>query len=177
MKLSRLSHLVFVLFLATSANGQQKGRTGLVIAYPTSVGFIWNVTDRIAVRPDASFSKTTSDSTAVPTASLDSYSIETGLSALFYAKKWQDIAAYVAPRFAYSRLKTTNNLALGGSTVSWSYPGSVSFGVQYAVAQRFSVFGEAGLEYSRFHSGSSFNTFPVTKTWKSKSGIGVVFYF
>lgn len=179
MKRSKASHLVFVFvfFVAASANGQEKGRTGLVIAYPTSVGFIWNVTDRIALRPDVSFTKATSESTAVPTASLDSYSIETGFSALFYAKKWQDVAAYVAPRFAYSRSKATNTLASGGATVNWSYPGSVSFGIQYAVGQRFSVFGETGLEYSRFHSGSSFSAFPVTKTWKSKSGVGVVFYF
>ena len=47
-----LSIIAILLFIATSAQAQQKGQTGLVMAYPTSVGFIWNVTDRVAIRPD-----------------------------------------------------------------------------------------------------------------------------
>ena len=60
MKKSRLLIIAFLLFIGTSANAQEKGEKGLVIAYPTSVGFIWNVTDRIAIRPDVSFTKATS---------------------------------------------------------------------------------------------------------------------
>jgi len=168
--------VTFLLVIATSANAQEKGRKGLVIAYPTSFGFIWNVTDWIAIRPDVSFTKAESESPA-SSPDIDSNSFETGFSALFYVKKWQNVAVYLTPRFSYSRSKTTNNVLTGGSTVNWSYPSSASFGVQYALSERFAVFGEAGVEYSRFHSGSPFSTFPVTKTWRSKSGVGVNFYF
>ena len=177
MKRSRqpLWILAFLLLVAVRANAQEKGQKGLVIAYPTSVGFIWNVTDRIAVRPDVTFTK--SASVTPPTPSVDSYSFETGFSALFFVKKWQDVSAYVTPRFAYSRSKTTNSGLAGGSAVIWSYPASASFGVQYSVNQRFSVFGEAGLEYSRLHNSSPFVLFRTTNNWKSKSGVGVNFYF
>ena len=181
--MKKIKHSLLIItcvsFIAGSVTAQDKGQKGLVIAYPTSVGFIWNVSDRIAIRPDVTFTRNTSEQgIPVPsTPAVNSYSIETGFSALFYVKKWQDVSAYVAPRFSYSRSKTTNSSLLGGSTVNWSYPASASFGVQYTVNERFGVFGEAGLEYIRFHSGSPFSVFPLTKTWKSKSGVGVVFYF
>src|SRR5262249_12304306 len=120
------SLLIFasVLFMAASAHAQEKGRTGVVIAYPTSIGFLWNVSDRVALRPDVSFTKNKAENA---TAETNSYSVETGLSALFYVKKWQNIAAYLTPRFSYSRSKTTNSQALAGSSISWSYPSSASF--------------------------------------------------
>lgn len=168
----------FLLSIAGSASAQEKGRKGLVIAYPTSVGFIWNITSRVAIRPDFSFTKATSPTQSAIAPNLDTYTFETGFSALFFLKKWENVSAYVTPRFSYSRSKTTNNnLTSNGYTVNWGYPSSASFGVQYGLNERFSVFGEAGAEYNRFHAGSPFAVFPMTNNWKSKSGVGINFYF
>lgn len=171
-----LSIIAILLFIATSAQAQQKGQTGLVMAYPASVGFIWNVTDRVAIRPDISFA-TTSNETPVSSASSSSHTFETGFAVLLYMKKWESTAAYVTPRFSYSRTKVTNTGLPSGSTVNWSYPSSASFGVQHSLNERFSAFGEVGLEYRRIHFTSPFNLFPVAKTWESKSGVGIIFHF
>src|SRR5438128_1230854 len=48
-------------FAASSAAAQDHGRVGLVIGYPAAAGVILHVSDRVAVRPDVSFSQTSQD--------------------------------------------------------------------------------------------------------------------
>lgn len=95
---------------------------GVTMGYPSSVGVIWHVAERFAIRPEVSFSTSTDEnpiSTSV-TFSGDSGSsssssgsrststgVDVGLSALFYIGKWGALRAYVAPRFVYSRDRGT----------------------------------------------------------------------
>lgn len=95
---------------------------------------------------------------------------------LFYVQKGENLSTYVTPRFGYTRTKAETS-GLSGPTVIWGYQGSTSFGVQYALSRRFSVFGEAGVVYSRRHNTSPFILNPVSNAWSSQSGVGVIFYF
>jgi len=171
------SIILLLLLLVISANAQEKGQIGLVIGYPASVGFRWNVGGNFAIRPDVAFTKSSGVSTF--SFSQESYSFETGLSALLYVKKWENVSAYVTPRISYIRSKSNNGAFVGASVpgVNWSYLGSASFGAEYNLNRKFSVFGEVGVAYTRFHSGSTFSVTPLTKTWNSKSGVGINLYF
>ena len=52
-----LSLAAFVTGLAvTSAGAQDQGKIGITMAYPASVGMLWRVSDKVAVRPELSTS-------------------------------------------------------------------------------------------------------------------------
>ena len=83
----RLVTLVAAVSLcpATSAFAQEKGKVGLTMGYPSAVGFIFHVTDKIAIRPEVNFaSSSTEIESDLISASSDSFTIGTGVSALFY---------------------------------------------------------------------------------------------
>jgi hypothetical protein len=139
---------------------------------------IWNVADRFALRPELTFSVTTSDSSlgdilGTGTASSNNgFQIGAGLSALLYVGRWDELRTYVSPRFR----------------------------AQYSLARRFAVFGEIGLAYTSMTTTQlltliqtiSFPGLPASpittttalsrsethgKTWGPRSGAGVIFYF
>ena len=195
--------VLLVLAGCTAANAQEKGRTGVTMGYPASVGIISHVTDGVALRPEFSFSKGSNDfSTSSPTltsnsVSGDGWTLGVGLSALFYVGKWDSLRSYISPRLTYAR-STNNQMSsapssglLGspspqtnsssGSTDSVS--GFGSFGAEYSVSPKFSVFGEVGGGYSRSTTrGSNSSLYSSTSTstsrvWGTRSAAGVAFYF
>src|SRR4051812_40776 len=93
-----LSALVICTACARSSNAQEPGRVGLTIAFPASVGIVWEATDNLAVRPDFAFSQASSDSLTS-----SSNAAGFGVSVLLYVRKWDALRAYVAPRFSYMR--------------------------------------------------------------------------
>ena len=198
-----ITALFLMLFAASFASAQEKGQVGLGMGYPGSVLLLWHVTDNIAVRPEIAFSTSGTDTGSV-TGSGWSYGV--GVSGLLYAGKWESLRTYVSPRFTYNRSSSTtttnllspNVIGLPPPSVSFSSStkstatnkrGGGSFGAQYAVHKRFSVFGEVGLDYSRGESSftSTFSpavaALPSTTTtgsssgWSSRSAAGVIFYF
>jgi hypothetical protein len=114
--------LAWTLLGAGAAFAQEPERVGLTMGYPASVGVIWPVTDRFALRPELSLSHTSADLTiAAPfgaQSSTDGSHVAFGLSALVYIQRWDALRAYVSPRFEYSRTKTqtTSTLATLAST-------------------------------------------------------------
>ena len=46
------SALILLVCGMGSANAQDNPRVGLTMGYPTSIGVLWHVTDRIAIRPE-----------------------------------------------------------------------------------------------------------------------------
>jgi len=187
---------LLMLTVAGSARAQEHGPVGIVIAYPAAVGVVWHVSERVALRPDFSFSFNASDSTntgSAPfaissTSSAHGKSVSVGLSALFYVKKWDALRAYFSPRFGFIRATATTTTSttfpLGGPTdlrnLNSTYTGSGSVGAQYTLGRRFSVFGEVGVSYSDLESSTGFATTIVeTSGWSvsSRAGVGVVVYF
>src|SRR5688500_2213564 len=126
--------MLTLLCLPDSVYAQDKGQKGLVITTPTAVGLIWHASDRMAIRPDFSFSTSTSDS---PNDDSDSSTtaVNVGVSALFYVRQWDDLRAYVSPRFTYTRARASVDLDGSRITTSWNtvYGIAGSFGAQYSL--------------------------------------------
>ena len=152
------------------------------MGYPASVGVLWHVTERIAVRPELAFARTWNDRDGSTSVESSSWTLGVGVSALFYLTRADNLRTYVSPRYAYSRSSSTASsdifVPLESRLRSASSSIFGSFGAQYALGRRFGVFGEVGLGYSRqslrsFFSESRSTAHAVTV----RSGAGVILYF
>src|SRR5215831_3239443 len=122
MKRSALVLCIAVgLLAAGSARAQDVPRVGITMGFPAAVGVIWNVADRLALRPELTLggSSSSSDSTIASILGLDTgstgdgFDVGVGLSALIYVGRWDALRTYVSPRFSYSHL--TNSATSVGS--------------------------------------------------------------
>src|SRR6266550_2707484 len=68
--------VALVLLLSPEAYAQERGQTGITFG-PNAFGFVFQVTDRVAIRPEAALAVTSSDT-------LDLTTWDAGLSTLFY---------------------------------------------------------------------------------------------
>jgi hypothetical protein len=173
------------LLIPVAATAQEAGHAGITMGYPGSVGLLYHVSERVAVRPEFTVSTITSSSisTVVSTGSR-SWAFGVGASALFYFAKRDNVRPYVSPRFTYLRTSTTfesGNL-LGSPAVSTSnhadgYSASGSVGAQYSPNDRFGVFGEVGFGYARTNGTSGTASKSTSDSWSTRTGAGVVLYF
>jgi opacity protein-like surface antigen len=174
--------LAIVCGIPALAAAQDQRRAGVTMGYPASIGVLWNVAERVAVRPEVSFTRTSNDFTfGTGTATGTSSSVfNVGASALFYLARIEKIRTYVSPRFSYGRSTASNEGSELISGTSNSYSAIGSFGAQYALSDRFTVFGEVGIGYTdqRASSGTGdFRSTNKTSTWSSRTGIGLVLFF
>jgi hypothetical protein len=158
--------LVLVLVAVSGvARAQDLGPVGLTMGYPGSVGVIWQAADRVALRPEFTFSGGSSESSSSSSdvaltggssgTRSETWQKGVGLSALFYVTRKDRLRTYITPRFAYST--TSSSADLSGSLASsnfetQSYTTSGSFGVQYNLARHVGMFGEVGLGYTSTNS-------------------------
>jgi hypothetical protein len=171
----------FLLVGCIAAGAQETGKAGVAIGYPGGIGILWHATDKVAIRPDFTFTHTSTDGVAGG----DGWGIGTDLSVLFYVKKYDNVRTYVSPRFTYAR--TTTTIQTPSSTqgtfpdvksTSRSTGGAGVFGAQYSPSARFSVFGELGIGFSRRRTESSLGSLTTIKgnSWGTTAGVGVIFY-
>jgi hypothetical protein len=186
MKAVALLALGLVLGAVATAHAQEPGHVGLTIAHPAAVGFIWHATDRVAIRPDLSVSRTRSETRGSPgpfvtSSTARGSSIGVGVSALVYLQpRGPRFRTYVAPRVGYSRGQSTSVSPSGfeARSTTTGRAWGLSYGAQYLATDRFGVFGEAGL-------GGSFTRLTSTATqlrttghsWGTRGGVGVTVYF
>jgi hypothetical protein len=206
----RVSVFPFVVLAGVLANApvafaQEKGQVGLSLGFPASVGLVWHITDSIGIRPEFGFSFGSGESTTEPITTLpggsvasvstsDTRSIGFGVSALFYVHERDNLRLFVSPRIAYSDLHVENEQSIsvlpppiGGSTLRVETDGTAitvsgSFGAQYSLSRRFSVFGEFGMSYADSETEGSTSlaitrSSSTSQSWSSRGGAGVVFYF
>jgi opacity protein-like surface antigen len=175
---------VFLLVVCGAARAQDTGKAGVTLAYPGSIGFIWHAGDSVAIRPDFTFSHSSTDST-IGTSGSHNNLFGTDISVLFYLKKYDNVRAYISPRFSYSRTSststpvTTTQAALPEITITGTTTGGAGvFGAQYSPSKRFSVFGEAGIGFSHRKTDSAVSLVTSLKgnTWGTTAGVGVIFY-
>jgi hypothetical protein len=180
---TRFLSLIVLLGIPCHVSAQEKGHAGITMGYPASIGLVYHVSDKIAVRPDFAFSHSTGE-TDTPVGSLtsDSSSFSVGVSALFYLREWDKLRTYVTPRYGFSRTTSdTDSILVGGSlvhtsTITHAFGGL--FGAQYSLHRRFSLFGEVGFNVS--HGTGTSNSSSTTSTSNSiasRTGAGVIFYF
>jgi hypothetical protein len=170
-----------VLAVPAPARAQEKGKVGITMGYPAAVGVLWHATENIAIRPEFTFSFSSADS---DTGESDGSAVSVGVSALFYISRSDNLATYVSPRYSY--LHSTSEAEFEGpqfiedsiesSTNGHAFAGS--FGAQYFLGTRFSVFGELGLSYGRTtRSTDRLDDEPRASTFGLASNVGVVLYF
>jgi hypothetical protein len=99
-----------------------------------------------------------------------------------FPRTYDKLKTYFSPRFTYGRStsdSTTSSITTSTSeTTATTTGGSGSFGAQYELSDKFSVFGELGFGYSRTKvTSSTSNSKNTGNTWSSRSGVGVIFYF
>ncbi len=172
---------ICLLLLSLTCNAllaQEKGKTGIAIAYPTTVGLLWHGSNNFALRPEFSFSRSTIDNLAPSTSSSTSNGFAMGLSALFYLHRWDNLSAYITPRFAYIRNTQTGSTTPSTSTnLQYTYSGS--FGLQYALSRRISITGELGYALADLDFKGGAGTFQSRAEGLAqniRSGVGLVFY-
>ena len=108
---------ITVLCLANPASAQDTPRMGITMGYPAAIGVVWQPTDRIALRPEVTLSKSSGESilttsftfggtttTTTSVISNDNWQAGVGLSALFYLTGHDALRTYVSPRWTYTRL-------------------------------------------------------------------------
>jgi hypothetical protein len=187
MRIRRILSLTIGLFLFAcgTAAAQEPGKTGVTMAYPGAIGIIWHATDKVAIRPDFSFSHSSVDSSSSSTTS-SGWTLGMNISALFYIAKYENVRTYVSPRFSYNRTHSTVNQPASQfvlpeiTTTTSTTGGGGSFGAQYSPTPRFSVFGEVGLSFSHRETKPGSATIPggiSANGWGTGSGVGVIFYF
>ncbi len=157
-----------VMMCGAAAFAQDEPRIGLTMGSPSSVGVIWQVSDKVAVRPELAFTRVTNEFPSADlvgggttTASADSWQVGAGVSGLFYVSRWNGVRTYLSPRLVYTKSSSSSSSSSVSSIKGESsmYTTSGSFGAQYAVARHFGVFGEVGLAYG---STTSISTSTVT---------------
>jgi hypothetical protein len=168
---------LLVLLAPAVVHAQDDPKVGVTMGYPGAIGVQWQVSDAFALRPEITFSRTTGDSTGSdllganpPVTTEDTNAVGAALSALVYVGRKDALRPYISPRIAYSRSAasaSTNTNTIPGpstsdSTIS-SYSAAGSFGAQYALGRRFSVFGELGASYTRTTTLTT-STFTTTST-------------
>jgi hypothetical protein len=180
---------VCATFVATAAAAQDSGQVGLTMGYPAAVGVIYHVTDHLAVRPEFTASRASTDSSSPLVRNGTTWSLGVGVSGLFYVSKWDNLRAYVSPRFTYSHDKNSIEsevlIPIGqpaGQTIvvestGKAYSLSGSFGVQYSLSHKFGIFGETGLAYTHTILDDAVGTTIKSDGWGSRTGAGVIFYF
>jgi hypothetical protein len=150
--MSRVRVLLTAVVLAVTATtgwAQDSGRIGLVANTAESVGAIWHLSEKVAVRAGIDFSHVSTEPD-FPDDFLGlgierSYnSVGLNLSALLFLGQWDDLEAYVSP--GYGQVWNSS----GNEYIERSqHQVEGLFGLQYALGSRFRVFGEAGVRYVR----------------------------
>ena len=172
------------LAFANPAAAQEKGKVGMTFGAPASVGILWHATETLAIRPEFGFAWNSSES---GTFESESQTVTTGISALYYIGKWENLSTYLSPRYSYNRLSSESSTTLivipDSDRVSGNHLFSGSFGAQYWFGSRFSGFGEFGLSYgwSKVEIDSPFPNATGneldSKSFSTRTAAGFVLYF
>jgi hypothetical protein len=175
----------------------QEAKVGLTMGYPTAVGVLWQVSDRVAVRPEFSWAQSSLDTnTTFSQDSSDSSGVSFAISALVRLHQWGAVRSYVAPRFEAVRttVETTVDLPMPQfppgfpssqtvKTTGTSYEGGGSIGIQASPAPHFGVFGEVGLMYARTKTDGESSILQSTPSTQRghivgiRSAVGVILFF
>jgi hypothetical protein len=160
---------VLLLLLPVSLSADEKKDEDFKFGFTfPNIGAIWHMTERIAFLPGISFNHSWGESSSIINETINSSSNNLGVSAglRFYLYDWEDLRFYISPvyrfgwaEFDYSEISTST---------SYSHRVSGAWGLEYALNNRLSLYGDIGVSYNRNttsdidgHSSS----FGTTGTW------------
>ena len=132
LKCKRVWLFVALLFVPSAASAQESGDVGVFMGYP-SLGFVWHVSDKVAIRPEISFSSTSTEfESSLSTGTAHTWNVKVGASALFYLNDADRLRTYLAPQFTYTRSGGESDSILG-EFASDTYGFAGFFGTQVLV--------------------------------------------
>jgi hypothetical protein len=190
-----------LLLLPRAAAAQDTPRFGIVMGYSAQAGLLWRIVDRVAIRPEVNWTRSTFEAvttstffngTGITTTSVtttsESNAVGTGVTALIYVSRRDALRTYLAPRIAYSRSKTSNDVSApianvvpaAIETATSTYAVSGSLGAEYTMAKHFGIFGEVGVQYGRntLSPSAPLGRSDTTQTSIGlRSGAGVILFF
>jgi hypothetical protein len=174
MRFVSLSILALCLLAPSTASAQEERKVGLSMGYPASFGILWHATDRVAVRPEVTFSTVSSE---VDDRDSSGSAFSIGASVLFYTLKRDALATYVAPSYLYAH--SSNESTSGLETTGRNHQVAGSFGVEYRLGDRVRVFGETGVSFSdsKTEADDVFDSELTSKRFGNRSAVGLTFYF
>jgi hypothetical protein len=200
MRTIRVVVVLMVVMGWSRAAAAQDERVGLTMGYPTAVGVLWQVSDRLAIRPEFSWAhQSIENDSPFAQGTSDSSGVGVGISALVRLRQWGQVRSYVAPRFEVVRTSVDTTIDLPSlfppgfpspgpssqttTTTGTSYEGGASIGVQASPAAHFGVFGEVGLMYGRSKTtGDASVLQPSPSSTRAtsvglRSAVGVILFF
>ncbi len=123
------------LLVSSAARAQDHGTVGITMGYPASVGLVWHIGERVAVRPSIAFSHNSAESdddypnpvpsglvftsiTLLPTTrtsvETSGWNVALGADLLLFLARWENVEAYVTPGYSYRRSSTTTTISFEG---------------------------------------------------------------
>jgi hypothetical protein len=167
-----------IITAVTPSLAQDASRVGISIGQPAAIGVHIPASSAVTIRPEVSFGGSSVKDTTIETSS---WTLGLNVSALVYVHHDDRLRTYIAPRleYAHSSIDTSSSSivlpALDSGRNTWG--GSGWFGAQYALSDRFSVFGELGFgaSTSRFPTTSG-TARPSAKNWGTRTAVGIVFF-
>lgn len=163
-----------LLLLPSAAAAQEERSVGLSMGYPASVALLWHTTDRIAVRPELTFSTVSSEAGDRDSSGA---ALSVGAAVLFYTLQRDALSAYLAPAYTYAHATAESSSGLESTSRTHQVTGS--FGVQYRLGERVRAFAETGLAFSSAENEAEdiFNSRTSSDRFGNRSAVGLVFYF
>jgi hypothetical protein len=128
----------------------QKSKLGLT--FP-NIGMIWHITNDVAFMTGISFNHNWSSTSDIGEDSSNLLSADASLR--FYIQEWKGVRFYLAPKYSFSwsnsEVEINNELIPLGSIYtndSHSHRVSGAWGLQYAISDRISIWGDIGAYYN-----------------------------
>lgn len=126
--------LVAGVLVAAPASAQTDRKVGVTLGYPAQVGVVWHISGRVALRPEFSVSRTSSESSneseglfGSPPITIQtkgsSYGATGRITLLITVKDWNELRVYAAPAYAYSHGSSTSTTTILGFTPPPTPPG------------------------------------------------------
>jgi len=166
---------VFALLLvpaALFAQEQEKAKYRFGLTFP-EIGVIWHISDNIAFVPGVNFGHTWGRNTISfydDTLGFSSSRLEFNAGLRFFISEWKDLRFYISPKygFAWHDSDIDDSSPLNDESSIKYHRVSGAWGLQYAINDRVSIFGDIGATYERVPEilslGDS-NTISTEGTW------------
>ena len=186
---------------ASSVSAQTDNRWGVVMAFPTAAGLQWQANDRLTFRGDVAFDHgvveqvVTSGGLFINGVQVSSSSSRTtefrhstfslGMAGLFTVARREQLRLYVSPRVAWRRLDSSfetrdddgPQTAFDSATTTNGLEVEGTFGANYRLGDRFSVFGETGIGFTSPTASSASASETRSYVVGSRGTFGVVVHF
>ena len=167
---------VALLFVPSAASAQESGDVGVFMGYP-SLGFVWHVSEKVAIRPEVSFSSTSTEfeSSLSGTGTAHTWNVKVAPAVLLPQRRRStaDVCGAAVHLHALRRGEQQHPERFPSNT----YGFAGFFGARYSLNDRFSIFGELGVGYTHVTTRDLIRTANSADNWGTRTGVGVILYF